>query len=73
MGLFHLDASWPAHRVGAEADGAAFRLSARDWQFDLRRQNAVQGTGVRLMRFPVSRPRADGHTCGREMCAALGL
>jgi very-short-patch-repair endonuclease len=73
MGVFHLDAYWPAQRVGAEADGAAFHLSARDWQFDLRRQNAVQGTGVRLMRFPVPRLRGAGQLCGRELWTALGL
>ena len=73
LGVFHLDAYWPQQRVGAEADGTAFHLSARDWQFDLRRQNAVQGTGVRLMRFPVPRLRADGQTCGCELWTALGL
>jgi very-short-patch-repair endonuclease len=72
-GVFHLDAYWPDRRVGAEADGTAFHLSAQDWQFDLRRQNAVQVTGVRLLRFPVPRLRGDGQTCGRELCAALGL
>jgi len=73
LGVFHLDAYWPGCRVGAEADGTAFHLSARDWQVDLRRQNAVQGTGVRLMRFPVPRLRRDGQTCGRELRTALGL
>jgi very-short-patch-repair endonuclease len=72
-GVFHLDAYWRAQRVGAEADGTAFHLSAQDWQADLRRQNAVQGAGVRLMRFPVPRLRTDGYVCGREMRVALGL
>ena len=73
LGVFHLDAYWREQRVGAEADGTAFHLSAEDWQDDLRRQNAVQGTGIRLMRFPVPRLRGDGQTCGRELWLALGL
>lgn len=73
IGDFHLDAYWRAQRVGAEADGTAFHLSARDWQADLLRQNAVQGTGVRLMRFPVPRLRRDGRECGWELRLALGL
>jgi very-short-patch-repair endonuclease len=73
FGEFHLDAYWREQRVGAEADGTAFHLSARDWQDDLVRQNAVHVTGVRLMRFPVPRLRAAGQACGRELWAALGI
>jgi very-short-patch-repair endonuclease/primosomal replication protein N len=73
LGVFHLDAYWREQRVGAEADGTQFHLSASDWQDDLRRQNAIQGTGVRLMRFPVPRLRSDGRGCGAQMRAALGL
>ena len=73
FGEFHLDAYWRAQQVGAEADGTAFHLSARDWQADLVRQNAVHVTGIRLMRFPVPRLRTAGQACGRELCAALGL
>ena len=72
-GPYRLDAYWREQRVGAEADGTQFHLSAKDWQADLRRQNAVQGTGVRLMRFPVPRLRAEEAACGRELCTALGL
>lgn len=70
-GVYHLDAYWPTHRVGAEADGAAFHLSARDWDIDLRRQNAVHGSGVRLLRFPVRRLRWEGVACGDEIWRAL--
>ena len=73
FGEFHLDAYWRAQRVGAEADGTAFHLSARDWQADLVRQNAVHVTGIRLMRFPVPRLRTARQACGRELWAALGL
>ena len=71
FGVFHLDAYWREQRVGAEADGTAFHLSAADWQADLRRQNAVQGTGIRLMRFPVPRMRREGQAWGRELWVAL--
>jgi very-short-patch-repair endonuclease len=72
-GEFHLDAYRRAAQVGAEADGTRFHLSAEDWQADLVRQNAVQGTGVRLMRFPVPRLRSEGYACGRELRVALRL
>lgn len=70
-GVYHLDAYWPAHRVGAEADGAAFHLSARDWDIDLRRQNAVHSVDIRLLRFPVRRLRREGAACGEEIWRAL--
>lgn len=70
-GVYHLDAYWREHRVGAEADGAAFHLSAADWDFDLRRQNAVHGVGIRLLRFPVRRLRWEETACGEEMWRAI--
>ena len=72
-GEFFLDAYWRRHRVGAEADGAAFHTSAEDWMKDLRRQNAIQATGIRLFRFPVRRLRWEGPACGNELAMALGL
>jgi hypothetical protein len=66
-GTFYVDAYWRSRRVAAEADGAAFHLSALDWGRDLRRQNAIQGIGVRLFRFPVRRLRADPLGCGLEL------
>ncbi len=72
-GTFHLDALWEDLGVAAEADGTAFHLSAADWQFDLWRQNAVQGTGLRVFRFPVPRMRAQPRVCGRELRRALDL
>lgn len=72
-GVFHLDAYWRRQRVGAEADGAAFHLSASDWGEDLRRQNAIQATGVRLFRFPVRRLRGERERCGSDLARALGL
>jgi very-short-patch-repair endonuclease len=70
-GTFFVDALWRRQRVAAEADGAAFHLSADDWQADLRRQNAIQGTGLTLFRFPVRRLRAEPQACGCELGAVL--
>jgi hypothetical protein len=72
-GTYQLDAYWRRQRVGAEADGAAFHTSAADWMKDLRRQNAVQATGIRLFRFPIRRLRWEGQACGAEIGRALGL
>lgn len=66
-GIYFVDALWRARGVAAEADGLAYHLSARDWSADLRRQNAIHGTGVVLLRFPVRRLRADVYGCGEEL------
>ena len=70
-GSFLVDALWREHGVGAEADGRAWHLSAEDWAADLGRQNALHGTGLVLMRFPVHRLRADRVSCGREIAALV--
>jgi hypothetical protein len=66
-GTYFVDAYWRKKRVAVEADGAAFHLSAGDWSADLRRQNAIQGAGVTLFRFPVRRLRAEPMICGLEL------
>jgi hypothetical protein len=66
-GTYFVDAYWRHARVAAEADGAAFHVSAGDWGYDLTRQNAIQGMGVRLFRFPVRRLRAEPLACGCEL------
>ena len=67
IGTFFVDALWRQKRVGAEADGQDYHLSARDWAYDLRRQNALHGEGLVLLRFPVRRLRMDEDACGAEM------
>jgi hypothetical protein len=71
-GTYHLDAYWPRRGLGAEADGAAFHLSAGDWDADLRRQNAVLGAGLRVLRFPVRRLRDEPGRCADELRRAYG-
>jgi very-short-patch-repair endonuclease len=70
-GVFFVDALWRSKRVAAEADGLAYHLSARDWAADLRRQNAIHGSGVVLLRFPVRRLRIEPVGCGRELHALV--
>jgi very-short-patch-repair endonuclease len=57
--------------VGTEADGREWHLSAEDWAQDIRRQNVLHGVGLVLLRFPVSRLRADRLACGRELAALV--
>jgi hypothetical protein len=66
-GTYFVDAYWRSAKVAAEADGAAFHLSANHWSSDLSRQNAIQAMGVRLFRFPVRRLRAEPLACGLEI------
>ena len=66
-GTYFVDAYWRRHRVAAEADGAAFHLSASDWASDLRRQNALQSARVTLFRLPVRRLRAEPLECALEL------
>jgi len=70
-GTYFVDALWRAKRVAAEADGRAYHLNARDWTADLRRQNAIHGAGVVLLRFPVLRLRTEPDGCGEEMHALV--
>ena len=71
-GRFFVDALWRQLGVGAEADGREWHLNARAWAEDLRRQNALHGAGLVLLRFPVPRLRGDGAACGRELLALVG-
>jgi hypothetical protein len=72
-GTYFVDAYWRRQRRAVEADGAEFHLSARDWAKDLVRQNAIQGVGVTLFRYPVLRLRAEPLTCGLEILALVGV
>jgi very-short-patch-repair endonuclease len=72
-GTYFVDALWREQRVGAEADGAEFHLSARDWSDDLVRQNVIHVAGIVLMRYSIRRLRAVPIRCGDELRAALRL
>ena len=70
-GTYFVDALWRSKRVAAEADGQAYHFDARAWGDDLRRQNAIHGAGVLLLRFPVRRLRTEPVGCGRELYALV--
>jgi very-short-patch-repair endonuclease len=72
-GTYFVDALWREQRVGAEADGAEFHLSARDWSDDLVRQNVIHVAGIVLMRYSIRRLRTVPIRCGDELRAALRL
>ena len=71
MGRFFVNALWRAHGVAAEADGRAWHLRAVDRAEDPRRQNALHGARLVLLRFPVTRLRREQLTCGREIGALV--
>lgn len=66
-GTFYVDALWRRKRVAAEADGVGYHFSAKDWGEDLRRQNALHGERLVLLRFSVRRLRAERRQCGVEI------
>jgi hypothetical protein len=71
-GTYFVDALWRRKRVAAEAYGQAYHLGAREWGQDLRRQNAIHGAGVVLLRFPVRRLREEPNGCGQDMHVLVG-
>ncbi len=50
-----LDALWREARVAVEVDGARWHLDAAAWEADQRRQNAIQASGILVLRFSVHR------------------
>lgn len=53
LGRFRVDGLWRAAGLALEVDGARWHLDAAAWERDLRRANALQATGLRLLRFSV--------------------
>ena len=73
LGVRYVDALWRALRRGVEIDGEAFHLDAVAWQADLHRQNAIQSTGVMLMRVPARRLWTEPGAVVAEIREFLGL
>lgn len=75
-GRFRVDALWRSAGLAVEIDGARWHLDAASWERDLARANALQATGVRLLRFSVRQltqdPRAviDAVRSALAHCAA---
>jgi very-short-patch-repair endonuclease len=51
----------------------SFHLDAAAWQADLVRQNAIQSTGVVLLRIPARRLWTEPTAVISEICAFLGI
>jgi hypothetical protein len=73
LGIRYVDALWRALCRGVEIDGQAFHLDADAWQADLRRQNAIQSTGVVLLRISARRLWTEPGAVVAEIRAFLGL
>jgi very-short-patch-repair endonuclease len=73
IGTRYVDGLWRDLARGVEIDGAAFHLGAREWQADLRRQNAIQATGIVLLRIAASRLWAEPDAVIAEIRAFLAV
>jgi very-short-patch-repair endonuclease len=58
-GTKYIDGLWRHLARGVEVDGQAFHLGPQEWQADLRRQNAIQSTGIVLLRIAAARLWAE--------------
>jgi hypothetical protein len=72
-GTKFIDALWRRLRRGVELDGQRFHLDAGAWAADLKRQNAIQATGIVLLRIPAGRLWRDQAAVIREIATFLGL
>jgi hypothetical protein len=70
-GTKYVDALWRHLRKGVELDGHRFHFDAGAWAADLARQNAIQATGVVLMRVASSRVWRDQRALLRELADFL--
>ena len=72
-GTRYVDALWRELGKGVEVDGQAFHLDAASWQADLLRQNAIQSTGIVLLRIAARRLWTEPEAVIAEIRAFLGL
>lgn len=73
FGTRYVDALWRSLGRGVEVDGQAFHLDAAAWQADLIRQNAIQTTGIVLLRIAARRLWAEPDAVVSEIRAFLAL
>lgn len=66
----YLDAYWREWRLHVEVDGA-HHMDARQWETDLRRQNALWVAGDRVLRFPSWQVRRRPAEVAAQLRAAL--
>lgn len=70
-GTVILDAVWDEAGVAVEIDGARWHLDAAAWEADQRRQNAIQASGIVVLRFSVRRLTHDVEGVIAEIRAVL--
>jgi very-short-patch-repair endonuclease len=68
-----VDALWRHLNKGVELDGQRYHLDPAAWAADLVRQNAIQASGIILMRIAASRLWGDEMRVIHELTAFLGL
>lgn len=73
LGTRYVDALWRSLGKGVEVDGQAFHLDAAAWQADLARQNAIQSTGIVLLRIAARRLWTEPDAVIAEIRAFLGI
>lgn len=73
IGERYVDALWRHLRKGVEVDGARYHFDVVSWQDDLRRQNAIQATGIVLLRIPARRLWVEPQAVMAEIAAFLGV
>jgi very-short-patch-repair endonuclease len=73
LGTRYVDALWRSLRKGVEIDGQAFHIDPRSWQRDLERQNAIQATGIVLLRIAARRLWTEPDAVIAEIAAFLGV
>lgn len=73
LGTRYVDALWRSLGKGVEVDGQAFHLDAASWRSDLLRQNAIQTTGIVLLRIAAHRLWTEPAAVVAEIAAFLGL
>jgi very-short-patch-repair endonuclease len=73
LGTRYVDALWRDLGKGVEVDGQAFHLDPAAWRSDLIRQNAIQSTGIVLLRIAAHRLWTEPEAVIAEITAFLGL
>lgn len=72
LATFYVDGLWRELGKGVEVDGQAFHLDPRSWAADLARQNAIQSSGIVLLRIPARRLWTDPTGVLADIRAFLG-
>jgi very-short-patch-repair endonuclease len=72
-GTKYVDALWRHLNRGVELDGHRYHLDPAAWAADLVRQNAIQATGIILMRIAAGLLWSDEQRVIHELTAFLGL